>query len=144
MRIKNYKLNQTTKSLDVMLWSMEAGIILLLLMISTGNIGETLHATGVVSDFGLIDNLGGTGWNFYKRLVALAIPVSAFCAALCCLQLFIFQNEQKIDRARSWLVRIIIVFCAINMIPTIMTFAASLAGVNVSFDGYSSGGGGIA
>ena len=79
-------------------------------------------------DFELVTKVGSTANNLYAQLVKYSSVAAGLALVIALLEMIVFQNDQKIDRAKSWAWRIVIVFVIINVIPSIINFGLSIAG----------------
>jgi len=80
---------------------------------ATGEIKTAVNTSGVV---------------VFNTIVGIASAAAGAAASVALVQMLVIQNPQKIDRAKTWLVRIVIAFVLINGIGTILRFANGLGG----------------
>ena len=71
---------------------------------------------------GLTTAITTTGIRVFNSIVGVASVIAGAAAAFALVQLLVVQNPQRIDRAKSWLIRIIIVFVLINGVGTVLSF----------------------
>jgi len=71
---------------------------------------------------GLTTAIKNTGIEVFNAIVGVASVIAGAAAAFALVQLLVVQNPQRIDRAKTWLIRIIIVFVLLNGIGTVLAF----------------------
>ena len=78
-------------------------------------------------DIALISAGKNTAMSIMKLVLSVSSIAAGVGAAIALVQLLVLQNPQKIDAAKSWLIRIIVVYVVMNGIGTILSFVNTTA-----------------
>jgi len=105
-----------------------------LLIMLTASVMLLLNTTAAFATDALGTAINTSGTRMFNTIVGIASTAARAAASVALVQLLVLQNPQKIDRAKAWLIRIIIVFVLINGIGTILRFANGVGGNTMSND----------